>query len=78
MVVQIVISFGDQGDRFVVLPPENRSLKRLAKRLRKRIPMVTAKDSRRFHELRATVSQALAVCRFLSRHRLPGAVAVPS
>ena len=78
MVVQIVIGFGDQGDRLVMPPLENRSLNRLAKRLWKLIPMVTAKDSRRFHSLRAAVSQALAVCSSLSRHRLSGAAAASS
>jgi hypothetical protein len=72
VVVQTVNSFRDQGDRFVVRPPEDCSLNRLAERLRKLIPMVTAKDSRRFHELRAAVSQALAACGPSSRHRLLG------
>ena len=58
--------------------PQDRSLDRLAKRLRKLIPVVAAKDSQRFHELRATISQALAPCRPLSRHRLPGTVPVHS
>ena len=78
MVVQIANAFGDQGDRLVVLPPEDRYPYRLAELLRKLIPMVTAKDRRRFHELRATVSQALAACRPSSRHRLSGAAATPS
>src|SRR5262249_6708165 len=78
VVVQIANAIGDQGDRFVVLLPEDRYLYRLAERLRKLVPMVTAKDSWRFHELRATVSQALAACRPLSSHRLPGAAAARS
>jgi hypothetical protein len=69
VVVQIAIGFGDQDDRFVVLPPEDRSRYRLAERIRKLMPMVTAKDSRRFHECRASVGQARAACSPLSGHR---------
>src|SRR6516225_5616001 len=76
--VQIANGFGDHGDRLVVLPPEGRSPYRLAKRLWKLIPVVTAKDSWRLHKLRAAVSQTLAACRPLSRHRLPGAVVTRS
>jgi hypothetical protein len=75
VVVKIVNAFGDQGDRLVVLPPEDRSLTRLAERLWKLIPVVAAKDGRRFHKLRAAASQALAACRPSSRHRLLGAAA---
>jgi hypothetical protein len=52
-----------------VLPPEDRSLYRLLDRLRKLIPMAAAKDSRPLHEHKATVSQALPVCKPLSEHR---------
>jgi hypothetical protein len=53
VVVKKVNAFGDQGDRLVVLPPEDRSLNRLAKRIRKLIPVVAVKDIWRLHELSA-------------------------
>lgn len=52
VVVQIANGFGYHRDRFVVLPPEGRSLYSLAERLWKLIPMVAAKDSWRLRELR--------------------------
>ena len=61
-----------------MLPPEDRSLYRLAERLRKLIPVVAAKDSWRFHEPRAAGSQTLAASRLSSRHRLLGTPAAPS
>ena len=70
MVVQIVNAFGDQGNRLVVLPPEDGYPYRLAELLRKLIPMVAAKGSWRFDELRAAVSETLPPCRRLSEHRL--------
>ena len=73
-------AFGDQCDRFVVLPPEDRSLDRLAKRLRKLIPVVAAKDSWRLHELSAVASQAFACRPFLCtgcRELTVGSVAFP-
>ena len=78
VVVQIANAFGDQGNRFVVLPPEDRYLYRLAERLWKLIQVVMAKDSWRFHEHSAAASQALSACRPSSRHRLLGAAATPS
>src|SRR5215469_2225633 len=69
VVVQIANGFSDYGDRFVVLPPEGRSLNRLAQRLWKVIPVVAAKDNRRLRELSAVASQTLAACRVLSEHR---------
>ena len=44
----------NQDDRFVLLPPEGRSLYRLAEHLRKLIPMIAANDIRRFPEHKAT------------------------
>jgi hypothetical protein len=69
VVAQIANGFGDYGDRLVVLPPDGRSLYRLAERLRKVIPMVAAKDSWRLQGPSAVASQAFTVCRALSQHR---------
>ena len=69
MVVQKANAFGDQGDRFVVLPPKGRPLYRIAERRWKVIPMVAAKDSWLLRELSAVASQTFEACRVLSEHR---------
>ena len=67
--VQMANGFSHCRDRLVVLPPESRSLYRLAERLWNLIPVVAAKDSWRLHELSAVASQASAAYRVLPEHR---------
>jgi hypothetical protein len=67
--IQVSISFGNKGDRFVAVPLEDRVQYRPAEHFGKLIPMVMTKDVGRFNELSASVSQALSACIPLSDHR---------
>jgi hypothetical protein len=67
--IQVVMSFGNEGNRLVALPLEDRVQYRSAEHFGKLFPMVMTKDIGWFNEFSASMSQALTACIPLSDHR---------